>query len=356
MCRAWQGAVIGVTVFVVCAESHAQLTDDRERRVALFTRYVESLRIQAGIPGLSAAITFNGRVVWEAGLGFADVDARVAAAPHTPYPIASITKTATSTLLMRCVEERRLNLDAPIRTYTPTVPDANATVRQVLAMASDTPAGSIYRYDGDRFVALTPVVEACTGVSYRVALASHILDRLGMSDSVPGHDLEALTDAASAAFDQPTLTRYRAALARIAKPYVVRGSRPTLSEYPPKGVNASAGLVSTVRDLARYDAAIDDHVLMSSATQLVAWTPFRLATGREAPYALGWFVQSTVAGRAVWHYGQWPTFSSLILKLPDRGLTLILLANSDGLSGRFPLAAGDVAVSPFARAFIQAAR
>jgi CubicO group peptidase (beta-lactamase class C family) len=356
MRRVWQGAVIGVTVFVVCADSRAQLIDDREQRIALFTRYVESLRIQAGIPGLSAAIASNGRIIWEAGLGFADVEARVAAAPHTPYPVASITKTTTSTLLMRCDEERRLNLDAPIRTYTTTVPDANATVRQVLAMASDTPAGSTYRYDGDRFVALTPVVEACTGVSYRVALTSQILDRLGMSDSVPGHDLEAVTAAASAAFDQPTLARYRAVLARIAKPYVVSGGRPTLSEYPPKGLNASAGLVSTVQDLARYDAAIDDHVLMSSATQLIAWTPFRLASGREAPYALGWFVQSTVAGRAVWHYGQWPTFSSLILKLPDRGVTLILLANSDGLSSRFPLAAGDVAVSPFARAFIQAAR
>jgi len=220
----------------------------------------------------------------------------------------------------------------------------------------NAPAGSIFRYDGDRFAALTPVVEACAGVPYRVALARHILDRIGMSESVPGHDLEAVTDAASAAFDVATLTRYRAVLARIAKPYVVRDNRPELGEYPPKAINAAAGLVSTVRDLARYDAAIDDHVLVSSSTQSIAWTPFRLASGREAPYALGWFVQATVAGRAVWHYGQWPTFSSLILKLPDRGVTLILLANSDGLSSRFPLAAGDVAASPFARAFIQAVR
>jgi CubicO group peptidase (beta-lactamase class C family) len=176
-----------------------------------------------------------------------------------------------------------------------------------------------------------------------------------MADSVPGHDLESQTEAA-AAFDPATLTRYRAVLARLAKPYVVRDGRPTLSEYPPKGINAAAGLISTVRDLARYDAALDAHVLMSSSTQLMAWTPFRLASGRDAPYALGWFAQSTVAGRAVWHYGQWPTFSSLILKLPDRAMTLILLANSDGLSGRFPLAAGDVVVSPFAGAFIQAAR
>lgn len=349
-------AVASVIAFVVCADTRAQGGGDREQRITLFTRYLEPLRIQAGIPGLSAAITSNGRIIWEGGLGFADVEARVAAAPHTPYPVASITKTATSTLLMQCVENGRLNLDTPIRTYTSTVPDANATVRQVLAMASDAPAGSTYRYDGDRFVALTPVVEACTGVSYRVALARQVLDRLGMFDSVPGHDLEAVNEPASAAFDQATLTRYRAVLARIAKPYVVRDGRATSSEYPPKGINASAGLVSTVRDLARYDDAIDDYVLMSSSTQAIAWTPFRLTSGREAPYALGWFVQSSVAGRVVWHYGQWPTFSSLILKLPDRGVTLILLANSDGLSSRFPLASGDVTVSPFARAFIEAAR
>jgi CubicO group peptidase (beta-lactamase class C family) len=356
MRRAWPAALVSLIVLIVSVDPSAQLAGDREQRLTLFTRYLEPLRVQAGIPGLSAAISANGRIIWEGGLGFADVEARVAAAPHTPYPIASISKTATSTLLMRCVEDGRLNLDAPIRTYTTSVPDATATVRHVLAMASDAAAGSTFRYDGDRFVALTSVVEACTGVSYRVALARQILDRIGMADSVPGHDLETPGDPASAAFDPATLTRYRAVLARIAKPYIVRDGRPTSGDYPPKAINASAGLVSTVQDLARYDAAIDAHVLVSSLTQLIAWTPFRLAAGRDAPYALGWFVQSTVAGRAVWHYGQWPTFSSLMLKLPDRGVTLILLANSDGLSGRFALASGDVTVSPFARAFVQAAR
>ena len=342
-------------MLVVCANPGAQLTGDREQRITLFTRYLDPLRIQAGIPGLSAAITFDGRIIWEGGFGFADVEANVAAAPHTPYPIASITKTATSTMLMQCVDEGTLNLDAPMRTYTTAVPDTSATVRQVLAMASDAPAGSAYRYDGNRFSELTPVVDACAGSTYRVALAKRILDRIGMADSVPGHDLEAAVEA-SAQFDAATLARYRGVLSRLAKPYVVGNGRPTLSEYPPKGINAAAGLVSTVRDLARYDAAIDAHALVSTSTQTLAWTPFRLASGRESPYALGWFVQSTAAGRAVWHYGQWPTFSSLILKLPDRGATLILLANSDGLSSWFPMAAGDVTASPFARAFIEAAR
>src|SRR5262245_35072719 len=171
MRHVWQCAVISIIVFAVCADPSAQLAGDREQRITLFTRYLEPLRIQAGIPGLSAAITSNGRIIWEGGLGYADVEAKVAAAPHTPYPVASITKTATSTLLMQCVEGGRLNLDTPIRTYTTTVPDANATVRQVLAMASDPAAGSTYRYDGDRVGALTPVVEAWTRVADRVPFA-----------------------------------------------------------------------------------------------------------------------------------------------------------------------------------------
>ena len=345
-----------ISFFAVCATPDAQPAADRDQRIELFTRYLDPLRLQGGIPGLSAAIASNGRIIWEGGFGYADLEARVAAAPHTPYRIASLTKTATSTLLMQCVEEGRLNLDAPMRSYTTDVPDAGATVRHVMAMASDAPSGSVYRYDGNRFASLTAVVAACTGDAYRVALAKRILDRAGMSDSVPGQDLETVTAAASAAFDEATLTRYRSVLARIAKPYSVVNNRATLSDYPPKEINAAAGLVSTVRDLARYDAALDAHVFMSQSMQLIAWTPFRLTSGRDSPYALGWFVQSTAAGRAIWHYGQWPTFSSLILKLPERGVTLILLANSDGLSSRFPVVAGDVTVSPFARAFIEAVR
>jgi len=42
----------------------------------------------------------------------------------------------------------------------------------------------------------------------------------------------------------------------------------------------------------------------------------------------------------------------MIIMLPRRGLTLILLANSQGLARPFPLSAGDVTVSPFARLFL----
>jgi CubicO group peptidase (beta-lactamase class C family) len=323
-----------------------------DQRLALFARYLDGLRVQAGIQGLSAAVVVEGRIAWEQGFGYQDAEARMAATPGTPYPVASLTKTFASVLLLQCVEAGRLDLDAPMRQYTSAVPDASATVRQVLSMTSDSPAGSVYRYDGDRYAALTSVVEACTGRPFRVALASQILDRLGMSDSVPGHDLADSPSALASLFASTTLERYRQVLTRLAKPYRSLGRRYQPADYPPRGINAAAGLVSTVRDLARYDAALDDDVLLGDQTRQVAWTPFSLRDGRRGPYGLGWFTQSIGGELIVWHYGLWPSFSSLIVKRPDRGATLILLANADGLNARFPMADGDVRVSPFARAFL----
>jgi hypothetical protein len=68
----------------------------------------------------------------------------------------------------------------------------------------------------------------------------------------------------------------------------------------------------------------------------------------------GWFVQQVSGRKVVWHFGLEPNaFSSLVIKVPAEGLTLILLANSDGLTGPFrrDLESGDVTVSPFAKIF-----
>src|SRR5688500_17517237 len=296
-------------VVVIASVPAAGQASDLDRRIALFARYVDPLRKQLAIPGVSAAVVSGGRIVWEAGFGYADVELRVAASPDDPFRIVSITKTFTSTLLLRCVENGTLDLDQSMRSYDAIVPDAAATIRQVLAMASDGPAGSRYRYDGNRYDTLTAVVDACTRTSFRQALRTQILDRLAMSDSVPGQDLEAPSAALASNFDETTLARYRAVIMRLAKPYVVNNGRAVPGDYPPRGISAAAGLISTVRDLAKYDAAIDDGILLRSASQSLAWTPFVLANAGQSPYGLGWFSQRTAAGRTVWHYGLWPTFS-----------------------------------------------
>ena len=55
----------------------------------------------------------------------------------------------------------------------------------------------------------------------------------------------------------------------------------------------------------------------------------------------------------MWQYGvDTDAASSLVVTLPARNVTLILLANSDGLAKPASLSAGDVTVSPFARVFL----
>ena len=61
------------------------------------------------------------------------------------------------------------------------------------------------------------------------------------------------------------------------------------------------------------------------------------------------------ANPIAWQFGVVEdAYSSLIVKVPNRKLTLILLANSDGLTAPFALEAGDVTASIFARTFLRA--
>lgn len=61
------------------------------------------------------------------------------------------------------------------------------------------------------------------------------------------------------------------------------------------------------------------------------------ADGRNFPYGLGWFVQDRNGVCMLWHYGWWVGSSSIIIKVPERRLTFVLLANSDMLSRKFDL-------------------
>jgi CubicO group peptidase (beta-lactamase class C family) len=316
--------------------------------------YLESLRAQTGIPGMSAALVQDGQIVWERGFGFQNQEARVRATPDTPYPIAGLSETIASVLVLQCVEERRLSIDDPIRRYGGTVPEQSATLRQVLSHTS-AGAGEVFRYDPERYSQLTPVVETCLPQPYRKSVAVNVLERLAMKDSVPGRDLIDPTVLTERLFATEILERYQHVLERIAIPYKVDSKkRATRTDLAPEGINAATGLVTTVRDFARFDAAIDEAVLLKEETLGVAWSPDTTDFGTVLPTGLGWFVQTYRGEPVIWHFGMITNgYSSLVVKLPSRHLTFILFANSDGLSSTFRLDAGDVTRSLFATLFLR---
>jgi CubicO group peptidase (beta-lactamase class C family) len=119
---------------------------------------------------------------------------------------------------------------------------------------------------------------------------------------------------------------------------------------------AAAGLVASAPDIARFSIALDRGVLLKDSTRDLAWTRGRLSSGTEFPYGLGWFVQSIRGTKVVWHFGHSPESSSLLIKIPARELTFVLLANSEGLSRGLQLDSGDLLRSPFAKLFLNWAK
>ncbi len=319
----------------------------------IFERYLEPLAQQIGMPGLSAVIVRNGRIEWEKGYGHADLENRITATPDTPYPIGGVTQAMTAVLLGVCTDRLQLEVDAGIRRWVPSFPN-DASVRQVLAHASE----GRFVFDPARYLALTPVVEQCLGKPYRVAVADEILERLTLGGSVPGLDLGLESgQAARELFDATRLDRYQRQLARLAVPYRIdRAGNAQRSEYPSYGVDASGGMVSTARDLARFEWELDDDngVPLSLSTLTSMWTPYTSSDGVATPTGQGWFVQTSTNVRLVWTFGHIPdAASALILKMPSKRLTLVLLANSGGLAAGYNLERGDITSSPFVKIFLR---
>src|SRR5712691_4909710 len=94
----------------------------------VFGSYLESLRSQSGIPGLSAALVGPTGIVWEGAFGQQDIARSVATRTDTPFPLDDLTQIFTASLVLRCVEEGRLSLDDRIVQFDPSSPDANATI------------------------------------------------------------------------------------------------------------------------------------------------------------------------------------------------------------------------------------
>lgn len=333
---------------------------DVDAQLRAFAAEVDSLRVANHIPGLSIAVVRDGRVVLARGFGFANLEARTPATEHTAYPIASVTKPVAGVTAMRLVERGVLDLDRPMARYEnwaefcaeardegPPIffrdydcsPDV--TLRHVLSMQMNGRAGERFWYNPISFSWASRPMMQVTGRAFSDLVADEVFGPAGMTESARTHrNLPLRADVA----------------ARVAPPYHVdsAGAFVRSADLEPQGDGAAGGVISTVADMARFDVALDEGRLLSEASKAEMWRPGRSPSGAALPYGIGWFVKEMDGRRLVWHTGWWEqAYSAMYLKLPDERLTLILLANSEGLWWGNPLDGATVERSPFAAAFLR---
>lgn len=270
---------------------------------------LEGIRRELGVTSVSAVIADHERIVWSRDFG--------TARPGAQYPIASITKSLSAVALMQLVEEKKLTLDLPVSDAG--VPPGTRVI-DYLSHRSD---GPFFLYSSARYARLGPIMERAAAIPVAGLLAKNVFARAGMHDSVtsPG-----------------AATR----LVALDTPYSTR-------------LSPAAGVISTARDLALFDIALDRGALVSRETREQLFTPRTRADGTPLPYALGFFVEVVGGQRVVWGYGQESTNSALYLKLPEQHLTLIVLSNSIAFSDPYWLLLGEVRRSPVALAFLRRA-
>lgn len=336
-----RAATLALLLAVAAAPLAAQ--QPPARFAARVDAYVGSEMTRQGLVGLSVAVMREGKIVLERGYGFANLEHQVLATPATVYQSGSLGKQFTAAGIMLLVQDGKLRLEDSVPRFFPEAPAAwNAvTVRQLLTHTSgagDYPDDFDYRHDYSEaemralvlsrpftfapgtdwqysnmgYVLLGLIIREVTGGFYGDFLQARIFRPLGMTTT------RIITEA--------DLVPNRAAGYRRVEGVLKN------QEWVSPVVNTTAdgSLYLTVRDLARWDAALYGTTLLSRESLAAIRTPVRLADGRTRPYGFGWRV-GTANGHAIMaHGGSWQGFQTAIVRYPDDRFTVAVLANLAG--------------------------
>jgi len=190
------------------------------------------------------------------------------------------------------------------------------TVQQMLDRFQDAPLefapGTRYRYNNSGYFLLGAIIENVTGQPYADFMAQRIFLPLGMRDTAyEGHERRPAPHAAGHTRSGDDDSWAPSFALSMTQPY------------------AAGALVSTVDDLARWDAAIAAGKLLRPATWRRAFTAYRLADGSSAHYGYGWEVGEWDGRPRQAHGGGIDGFATYVLRLPEQGIYVAVLQNAD---------------------------
>ena len=194
------------------------------------------------------------------------------------------------------------------------------TPAQLIAFFQNEPLdfepGTGWKYNNSGYLLLGAIIEKVSGKTYEDFLAETIFRPLGMERTRYGSD-------------GPLIAGRVAGYQRTPGGIV---NAPYLSMTLP----FSAGsLVSTVDDLAKWQAALDKDELLSAESRRRMWTPVTLPDGRATRYGFGWGIWSYEGHAVVEHGGSINGFVSANMRWPDDRIYVAVLSNATG-PGRDP--------------------
>lgn len=341
MTRAFLVASAGMAV-ALAQPAGALPTDFKARADALLQK-----SYPADGPGAAVIVTDDGKTVYMAGQGLANVEAKTPITPDTIFRIGSITKQFSAAILLQLVAEGKVSLDDKLSKFMPDFPKpgADATIaqllnhtvgvqsytnipgwmieaktnraystEQMLAEFKDLPApskpGEKFAYNNSGYVLVGAVIEKITGKPWHVNVDERIANPLGLTTIRYGE--------------------YEADTPNMAHGYTEREGKVTEAQKIHMSVPHAAGaLIGSVEDLAKWNAALHHGKVIPAELYAKMIAPTTLPDGSTENYGYGIAPRELRSRKAVGHGGGIFGFSTDSIYVPKDDVFVAVFANSD---------------------------
>jgi CubicO group peptidase (beta-lactamase class C family) len=322
--------------------------------------YMEQIRNDNDLPGLSVAVAVDGKIVFSEGVGYAELDNRTPATGRTVHNVGSVSKVLAVVGLMQLVEQGKVDLDATLQTYMPYYPEQPypITVRHILTHTSgirhyngvefgphgllrfrhydsfeeatelwrDDPLmyepGTAWLYSSHAHNLQHGIVEAVVDMGYEEYLRRFVWEPAGMM---------------ATQFDVPSRV-----VQNRGRGYDRDENGRFINATPedPSYKYAGGGILSNVEDLVRFALAINAGRLLSEETIAEMYRPqidpsiMQLVPGGESvplghKQALAWWIRTDQAGREYpSHTGTVKGTRSFLGNFHEQGVVVALQANA----------------------------
>jgi D-alanyl-D-alanine carboxypeptidase len=304
--------------------------------------YIEAEMKRLRIPGLSVAVIKDGTLVKATGYGLANLETGTLAHPGTVYKTASLSKPMIGVAVLQLVQDGKLSLEDKISRYLVDSPPSwsEITVRHVLTSTSGIPRDPVER-DYQPYVnqPITAVIKAAYSLPLRFQpgekwlysnVGYYILaEIISKSSGTPWDQFIEQRIFIPAAMTSTRVTSTVEIVAHRAAGYQTTKEGTLVNAEDWIAVRPSGAFLSSVLDLAKWDAFVSRGAGLSDAFREILWTPAVLNNGGKTNYGCGWIID-TYRGRSRRHHdGQFPGFRSDYERFDDDKLSVIVLANSD---------------------------
>jgi D-alanyl-D-alanine carboxypeptidase len=311
--------------------------------------YAESLEdaYPADGPGGAVIVVKDGDVVFRAARGMADMELGIPLEPGHVFRLGSITKQFTAAAIMKLADEGKLSVDDEITRFLPDYPTqghtitiehllthtsgifsytnipgymagpeirADLTTEELIEVFDDLPMqfapGTRWEYSNSAYVLLGAIIEKVSGQSYAEYVREHLFKPLGMDRShygghqiIPGR-VQGYGEGPDGIVNAPYLS--------MTQPH------------------AAGSLLSTVDDLARWNAGLFGGDVISAESLERMTTDFTLTDGEGTGYGYGLAIGTFRGEPSISHGGGIHGFATYGMWLPDSGVYVAVLSNNPG--------------------------